>query len=209
MSELINLVSGAYRGWMLWNLFLAVIPLGLSVWLFRWQVFDRSPIWWLLLLVYIAFLPNAPYLLTDIIHLIQQAQAVDSLWVVALIFIPIYTAVILGGFQCYVISLINQNYYLKRKTLTQCILPLELLTHALCSLGIYLGRFKRFNSWELVTKPKQILMTTVDDLNSSRSIAIILLTFIILTVFYWFMKQVTLGLALRIRVARQRLDLSQ
>ncbi|MGL4883991.1 MAG: DUF1361 domain-containing protein, partial [Waterburya sp.] len=60
-----------YSGWIVWNLFLAFIPLALSFWLFVRRNIKRSLLWWIGLVVFIAFLPNAPYLLTDIIHLID------------------------------------------------------------------------------------------------------------------------------------------
>ena len=74
-----------YSGWIIWNLFLAFIPLGLSFWLFRWQTKSRSLLWWIGLIVFIAFLPNAPYLLTDIIHLIEAIRAGYSAWIINLI----------------------------------------------------------------------------------------------------------------------------
>ncbi len=59
-----------HSGWISWNLFLAFIPMVLSFWLFRRSTRPTPP-WWIIFLVYAAFLPNAPYLLTDIIHTIQ------------------------------------------------------------------------------------------------------------------------------------------
>ncbi len=56
-----------------WNSFLAFIPFILSFWLFR-TTLDRSLLWWLILLVFVLFLPNAPYILTDSIHLIAYLQ---------------------------------------------------------------------------------------------------------------------------------------
>jgi uncharacterized membrane protein len=91
---------------MTWNLFLAFIPLALSVWLFR-KNRGGSWIWWLGFLSFYAFLPNAPYLLTDVIHLIDDIRRVQSVWMITLVLIPVYFVVIFGGFEAYVISLIN------------------------------------------------------------------------------------------------------
>lgn len=206
-SEILLAFSDRYSGWILWNLFLAFIPLVLSFWLFRRQRISRTLLWWSLWVVFIAFLPNAPYLLTDIIHLIRGTRSGIAMWVIALAFIPVHLSAIIGGFEAYVISLINQGYYLKRLGASRStVWGIELLIHAICALGIYLGRFRRFNSWDLVVTPGNVLITTLDDLTSKRPIAVMAVTFIILTVFYWVMKQVTLGLYLRYQYLRMGKD---
>ncbi len=199
--------SGIYSGWILWNLFLAFIPLALSFWLFRRKAVKRRSLpWWLLFITFVAFLPNAPYMLTDIIHLIRGTRAGYAIWLIALIFIPLHLIAILGGFEAYVISLINQGTYLKRQGVGQFVLWSELAAHALCAIGIYLGRFIRLNSWDLVTDPRDVLTTTVNTLTSKQPALTIVITFVGLAIFYWVMKQITLGIYLRIRYARMGID---
>lgn len=212
-----------YSGWIAWNLFLAFIPLVLSFILFRKSSISKalgitsskeSPIqsnpskqprslfWWILLVVYGAFLPNAPYVLTDVIHLIQATWATPSVWVITLFYIPLHVGAIALAFEAYVVSLINQSAYLRRIGLQRYIFGLELLTHSLCAIGIYLGRFVRLNSWDLVTDPHNVLLATLNDLTGKRPIAVILATALILTVLYWIMKHVTIGLLLRLQELR-------
>lgn len=175
-----------------WNLFLAFIPLGLSFWLFR-RGRSRSIIWWLGIIVFLAFLPNAPYILTDIVHLIEDVRDVNSVWVVTLIVFPLHLLFILSGFEAYVLSLINLGYYLQRIGLSKLIVGAELFIHALCSFGIYLGRFPRFNSWDLITRPDALVDTIVEDLIGKIPLAIIFITFVIITILYWLFKQVTIA----------------
>lgn len=203
LLEAIGAFSGVYSGWILWNLFLAFIPLVLSFWLFRRQTNDRSLLWWLGWLVFIAFLPNAPYLLTDIIHLIRGTRAGYATWIIALVFIPLHIAAITSGFEAYVIALINQGHYLKRQGQRHLILWSELAVHGLCAIGIFLGRFRRYNSWDLVTDPGNVLLATIDDLTAKLPLLVIVITFVGLTVLYWIMKQITLGLVLRFRQIRR------
>jgi len=191
-----------HSGWMAWNLFLAFIPFALSVWLFRRTSQSRSILWWVGFLVFIAFLPNAPYLLTDIIHLIHAIRTNYSVWIITLVLIPQHLLAILAGFEAYIVSLINLGYYLHRQGARKFIIWAELMTHALSAVGIYLGRFKRFNSWDLVTQPNDLLETVIDDLTSKRPVLVIAITFVVLTVLYWLMKQVTLGLMLKMRSKR-------
>ncbi len=207
LFEIFTALSNVYSGWILWNLFLAFIPLVLSFWLFRRQKISRSLVWWLAYVVFIAFLPNAPYLLTDIIHLIRGTRAGISAWVVALVLIPLHLSAIIGGFEAYVISVINQGYYLKKRGMGRLTVWLsELTIHLLCAIGIYMGRFRRFNSWDLVTDPGNVVVTTINDLTNRQPAVVVLITFLILTVFYWVMKQVTLGLYLRYRYLRMGKD---
>jgi len=193
--ELIHKVLGVLQinmRWMTWNLFLAFIPLALSVWLFRSHR-GRSWVWWLGFLVFYAFLPNAPYLLTDIIHLIHDIRTVQSVWMITLVLIPLYLLVILGGFEAYVISLINLGHYLHRIGKSQWIVGVELITHILSAVGIYLGRFLRFNSWDFITQPDVLLTSVVEDVLGKQPLVIIVITFAVLVGLYWLMKRVTLG----------------
>ncbi|MBW4580578.1 MAG: DUF1361 domain-containing protein [Tildeniella nuda ZEHNDER 1965/U140] len=201
--EAIGAFSGVYSGWILWNLFLAFIPLVLSFWLFRRRTIDRSALWWLGWIVFIAFLPNAPYLLTDIIHLIRGTRAGYATWIIALVFIPLHIAAITSGFEAYVVALINQGHYLKQQGQRHLVLWSELAMHGLCAIGIFLGRFRRYNSWDLVTDPGNVLIATMDDLTAKLPLLVIFITFIGLTILYWIMKQITLGLVLRFRQIRR------
>lgn len=188
-----------HSGWIAWNLFLAFIPLALSFWLFYTKAQSRSVLWWIAFLVFIAFLPNAPYLLTDIIHLIEAIRDNYSVWIVTLVLIPPHLVAILAGFEAYVVSLINLGNYFKRQGIAQYILWAELITHALCAFGIYLGRFPRLNSWDVVTRPDDVVIIALDKLTSKLPVLVMAVTFVILTILYWVMKQVTLGLVLRFR----------
>lgn len=195
-----------YSGWIVWNLFLAFIPLILSFWLFLRRSNKRSLLWWIAFIIFIAFLPNAPYLLTDIIHLIEAIRAGYSIWVTTLIFIPLHLLAIFAGWEAYVISLINQSYYLRKHGAGKFVFPSELLTHALCAVGIFLGRFRRFNSWDFVTKPDVVFVSTISDLTAKKPLLVIAITFIILTVLYWLTKQITLGTLLRVKQLLYSLD---
>lgn len=191
-----------HSGWIIWNLFLAFIPLTLSVWLFRSPRRSRSILWWIAFIVFIAFLPNAPYLLTDIVHLIRATRSDYSVWIITLVILPPHLIAIIAGFEAYVISVINLGYYFHRQSVSKYIIWAEFMTHALCAIGVYLGRFKRLNSWDFVTQPDDVARSVLNDLTSKRPVLVILVTFIVITVLYWLMKQVTLALLLRMSIKR-------
>lgn len=195
-------IAMSYR-LILWNSFLAYIPLALSVWLFRFAL-GRSTVWWLAFLSFIAFLPNAPYVLTDTIHLKDFLAAISSPWVITFVVLPVCFIYIFLGFEAYVISLINLGYYLQNQRILKPkeIIWAELIVHGLSAVGIYLGRFLRFNSWDFVTKPVTIL-TTIDDLFSRQPLILITVTFVVLTILYGLMKQVNLALIDRFQLVKQ------
>ncbi|MGK7874560.1 MAG: DUF1361 domain-containing protein [Xenococcaceae cyanobacterium] len=186
------------NGFMAWNLFLAFVPLALSVWLFR-KSRSRSILWWAGFLVFLAFLPNAPYVLTDTIHLIDLIRQGYSAWIVSLVLIPQYLLFILAGFEAYVLSVMNLGYYWHQQGQKKYILEVELIIHALCGVGIYLGRFKRFNSWDFVTQPDALASTIVNDLVQKWPILVVVITFVVLSSLYWLMKQVNLGIIFKMR----------
>ncbi len=172
---------------------LAVLPLALSAWLFyRGRL--HSLLWWLGCLIFFAFLPNAPYVLTDVIHLIRDIRDIRSVWMITLVVLPVYLLFILAGFEAYVLALINLGYYLKRVGKTKWILAAELITHALSAVGIYLGRFLRFNSWDFITQLDVLLTSVVEDVLGKRPLGIIAITFAIVALLYWLMKRATLGI---------------
>lgn len=191
-----------YSKFMPWNLFLAFIPLGLSLWLFR-RAKRRSILWWIVLIVFIAFLPNAPYVLTDIIHLVDLIRYNISTWVVTLILIPQYVLYALAGFEAYVMSLLNFGYYLHRQNLSRYIWRVELILHALSAIGIYIGRFQRFNSWDIVTKPKHLVRNFIEDFTDKQPLLVTFITFVILVILYWIFKQINLGIMTRISNAKE------
>ena len=193
-ASFVALSSGFAR--ILWNLFLAYIPVFLSVWLFRWSD-RRSPVWWVILATFIAFLPNAPYVLTDIIHYIRSIRGGLSTSVIIFALTPQYLIFLIGGFQAYVMSLLNLEFYLTKIGQEKSIFAVQILIHFLSAIGIYLGRFLRFNSWDFVTQPDELAETLARDLSHKQPVLAISITFIILLGLYWITKQINLGLVLR------------
>lgn len=196
---------------MVWNSFLAWVPLALSFWLFRGRGSHARHIpWWIGLVLFVAFLPNAPYLLTDIIHLVKHIRRGQSVWAVALILVPQYFVFIGFGIVAYTLSLVNLGRYLSRAGKKYWVWPTELTLHGLSAVGIYLGRFLRFNSWDLVTRPDTVLIKTLTLLLTKQPLMIMAGTFVIIAVVHWLMKQITLAMMLywrtrHLRSAQQRL----
>lgn len=199
MSQLINCLQLAANlfnqstSGIIWNLFLALIPLALSLYLFRSKS-NRNFLWWITLIVFIAFLPNAPYVLTDSIHIIELSQKSYPLWAVIGVLIPQYSLFIVAGFEAYVISLMYLETYLVEQVTSQYLLLSKIIIHSLCVIGIYLGRFERFNSWDLVTKPVNVMVTTIQDLLDGGK----LLSMAIALILIWLLTELTKRVNLKI-----------
>jgi uncharacterized membrane protein len=177
--------------WIPGNLFLASVPLVLSIVLFRWKT-RRGPLWWIGVGAFVVFLPNAPYVLTDIIHLFEQARFVD-LSVTVLVLVPLYGIVIFLAFEAYVVSLLNVGEYLRAIGRSRLVLPAEVGLSAACAVGIYLGRVERFNSWAVATRLNNLAGSIIDNGLERRPVALIVVTFVALLVLYGIAKWLTLA----------------
>lgn len=142
---------GAYD-FLPWNLFLAWIPLIAAT-----LVYDRArrgtPLLHLLPLaaVWLLFLPNAPYLLTDFVHLGSRDDA--PLWFDIVLFGSFaWTGMLLGFLSIFVMQTVVRNAY---GWIWSWVLVGGSL--AASSFGIYLGRSLRWNSWDFVVRPGALL----------------------------------------------------
>jgi uncharacterized membrane protein len=132
-----------------WNLFLAAIPLILSRGLFSEDRINLKV--GLTLAGWLLFFPNAPYLVTDIFHF--KSRAPIPMWFdLLLVTSAAWNGLILG-----IVSLMNIEAFLLKHLLRRSVSLFVMLSLAACSFGIYLGRFLRFNSWDVVTHPEIII----------------------------------------------------
>lgn len=139
--------------YLIWNLLLAWVPFGLSLWL---RKLLRTQSWanWLPLLVtavWLGFLPNTFYMITDYIHL-QDVPRVDQIYDVAMFTTLIATGVSLG-FASLAIVHIELRRRLSAASAWRVIALILLLT----SFAIYVGRDLRWNTWDIITSPAGIL----------------------------------------------------
>ena len=138
--------------WMTWNLVLAVIPAALAILVFRHRG-PRTGLWWTGAALCALFLPNAPYVITDLVHLRGDVLRAGSDFAVIAGVLPVYAAFIGVGLLAYVLAVDEMGRYLTRVGLGRRRGTAELATHAVCALGVVLSRVARLNSWEPVTEP--------------------------------------------------------
>jgi len=163
---------------MLWNLGLAVLPLILAVVLFV-PGRRRGPLWWTGAVAFVALLPNAPYVLTDVIHFADAVRATDDHFRVAFVLIPVYAGFFLVGFGSYVLCVVRLERWLRAAGWSlPRLLGADVTLHALCAVGVFIGRVFRFNSWDLIARPDEV--ASVVRVPKAESVLIVLLTFVVL-----------------------------
>jgi uncharacterized membrane protein len=133
---------------LVWNLILAWAPLILAL-----VVYDRyhrgTPLVRLApaLALWLLFLPNAPYIVTDFVHLSARSPA--PLWFDGVELSAFaWTGMLLGFVSLYLVHAV-----LRHRLGAPAGWCAVLCVLALASVGVYLGRVKRWNSWEVLTEP--------------------------------------------------------
>jgi uncharacterized membrane protein len=104
-----------------------------------------------LAVLWLLFLPNAPYILTDILHLTRSADA--PLWYdLALLLSCSGTGLLLGY-----LSLVDVQEIVARRFSPIVGWVFALMSLVLSGFAIYLGRFLRWNSWDVLFTPTLVL----------------------------------------------------
>jgi uncharacterized membrane protein len=136
-------------GFLVWNLFLAWLPLGFALlacdeyrgrFARNWRFIGFAGAWLL-------FFPNAPYICTDLIHLTSGFRA--HFWVdLSLFLLSALTGLVLGFVSLYLMHAVVARI-LGRAASWGFIAVVALMS----GFGMYVGRFLRFNSWDVLTQP--------------------------------------------------------
>ncbi len=141
--------TSRYSG-LVWNLMLAWIPFGLSylAYVLAWW---RLPLYVIVpafALPWLIFFPNAPYILTDLQHLGQASGAVPAWYDVIMLIWFSWTGMLMG-----VVSLNMMQEIIRRRAGRTVGWIFALAVALLSSMGIYVGRFIRLNSWDILSHP--------------------------------------------------------
>ncbi len=104
----------------------------------------------LLLLVWLLFFPNALYIVTDLIHL-ESHTTVPVWYDVVLLFSSASLGLLLAFTSLYKVEVFLCHRM--KNNIVNALIPVCLF---LGSFGVYLGRFLRWNSWDVITEPVQL-----------------------------------------------------
>jgi len=156
---------------MVWNTVLALVPLGLAFVLFRRGARTGTVTWWAGVALFVVMLPNAPYVLTDVVHLVDSARHGVTITTLLL-----YCAFVSVGMLAYTASIARCSAHLRRTgvPLVTAVLA-EGGLHALVAVGVLMGRYGRWNSWDLGLRPFHVLTDTLGYANLRGAAAVVLL----------------------------------
>lgn len=140
--------AGRPLSFLVWNLFLAAIPVVAAL---SARHFAKRIWFWPLILLWLVFLPNAPYIVTDLMHI--RTTRPSNLWLDVLLL----GSAALTGLFAGLVALRWAQEAVARRLSSRLGWLLVIGASLLCGFGVYLGRFQRWNSWDIVTRPTELL----------------------------------------------------
>jgi uncharacterized membrane protein len=172
-----------YLLFLVWNLFLAVIPFAITT-----SLISRSKPPKILFIIafgiWLLFLPNAPYIITDLLHLRSSQQ--HLMWLDVLVIVSFS----FNGLILFMLSLSDMEQLLNQYINRKLNVPVMLTIFGLTAFGVYLGRFLRYNSWELINNPVELFSDIISIIIQPNIEAwIFTITFgSFLAITYWMLK---------------------
>ncbi|AZA59504.1 DUF1361 domain-containing protein [Chryseobacterium shandongense] len=170
-----------------WNLFLAWIPFFISSFLVIFKIRSKLSLV-VAITVWILFFPNSPYILTDLFHL-RNRNSIPIWYDLVVILSYAWT-----GLFCGFVSLLDieklLSDYCRRSVINIMTISFLFIT----SFGVYLGRFLRWNSWDILSNPfglfNDILLRIVYPTNHIQTWGVTVFMGVMLNFMYFMMKSV-------------------
>jgi uncharacterized membrane protein len=163
-----KIMQSFYLFFLIWNLILAVIPHLITSYLMTLKnIENKKVVLFVMLFVWLLFLPNSFYIITDLMHIVNSKK--QTFWF-DLILISSYSLV---GFMLGLLSLLDFERIITRvfpQKIVSFTIPIICL---LSGFGIYLGRILRFNSWEIISNPRDLILDSLQTALSTESILFI------------------------------------
>lgn len=167
-----------------WNLFLAFVPWAVtSIVILKPGIQGYRITVFILLGIWLLFFPNAPYILTDLFHLRLNSN-MPKWFDLILILSFAWTGLIFGYLSLWDIEKLLSKY------LSQFWISLISVTLLFIgSFGIYLGRYLRWNSWDILNEPFYLIYDITDrlvnPLDHPRTWGVTIFMGVFLNMIYW------------------------
>ncbi len=138
-----------YFAFLLWNLFLAIVPFMII----KLRYISSNKLWTIgCFVMSLLFLPNSPYIVTDLFHIRPREEM--PIWFDTLM---IFSSA-MSGLILFYAALFEMERILSKRWGFPGILSIVFLS----AFGIYLGRYLRFNSWDIVFDPGMIFNQIIE-----------------------------------------------
>jgi len=172
-----------------WNLFLAFVPWVVSsVVILYPRLQTKKSVIGLMLFSWLLFFPNAPYILTDLFHL-RLKTAMPIWYDLVLILSFAWTGLLFG-----LLSLWDIEKILKKTVSGKWTALMSVVFLFAGSFGIYVGRYLRWNSWDIITEPMGIVMDIAHrfafPMEHPRTWGMTLFLGLLLNMIYWSMRMI-------------------
>lgn len=132
-----------------WNLFLAGIPLVISTFVLKYEIKSKISLS-ILIVIWILFFPNSPYILTDLFHL--KIRSSIPIWYDLIVILSYAWTGLMFGF----VSLLHIQKLLSRHFNRFSVDLITSIFLFIAGFGVYLGRFLRWNSWDILHRPFEL-----------------------------------------------------
>ena len=173
---------------LVWNLFLAFLPFAITEWL--WSIIRKEKNK-LLLMAFVAmwlvFVPNSFYILTDLFHL-EKFHSAPKWFDLLLIFSFAWNGLVLGILSVRKAELILEIYSGRGFSLF-----IVFIVMWLNAFGIYIGRYLRYNSWDIIMQPfslfNELIQVLIHPFRNSMEWGMIMVYAMFMTLLYTTIKK--------------------
>jgi uncharacterized membrane protein len=156
-----NHVSFAFLGW---NLFLAALPLLFALLGRAALRSNAKSAAAALFALWLGFLPNAPYLVSDLVHLHKRSGA--PFWLdLTMLASFAFTGLLFGGVALFVVDGVVRARFGARVAV-----GFDVVVAVAAGLGVHLGRFDRWNTWDLLTQPHLVVLDVLAKFGDVRAL---------------------------------------
>jgi len=185
--RVVSLQTDSFYAFLIWNLFLAWIPFLFSMAAYE---LDKRKIGGLLVIplgvAWLLFFPNAPYLMTDLVHLTVRKSryivdgTIQNRYWYDLVTLLLFTW---SGWLTGFFSLYQFQTVVYRKSSLLLSWVFVLAACALGGYGVLLGRVYRLNSWDVLTDRHQLYQLVIDSLNWQSVFFSLFIAFVLLVIY--------------------------
>jgi len=140
-----------FYGFLIWNLILAAAPMIISNWLAENPKACQNKMFFVCTAIWLLFLPNAPYIITDFLHFKNSDGMPD--WFDLLLLMSFSWSGIAFGF----LSIAEMHHIWETRFGVKTGWMFIISCCLLSGFGVYIGRFLRYNSWDIVSNPLELL----------------------------------------------------